>query len=59
MTSTKALSDAAHKAGLTVTGWLGDSEEQLEALLDWDVEMITTNVPGFALPYLRSRGFCP
>lgn len=59
MTSSKAIADAAHKAGLTVTGWLGDSEEQLETLLEWKVEMITSNVPGFALPYLRKRGFCP
>jgi glycerophosphoryl diester phosphodiesterase len=58
MTSSKALSDAAHAAGLTVTGWLGDSAEQLEALLEWRPEMITTNVPGFALPWLRERGYC-
>ncbi|HOX32227.1 MAG TPA: glycerophosphodiester phosphodiesterase family protein [Spirochaetales bacterium] len=58
MTSSKAAVDAAHAAGMTVTGWLGDSEPQLEALLDWGVEMITTNRPGFALPWLRGRGFC-
>jgi glycerophosphoryl diester phosphodiesterase len=58
MTSSKAISDAAHEAGMTVTGWLGDSAAQLDALLEWKVEMITTNAPSFALPYLRRRGFC-
>jgi len=57
-TSSKSAVDLAHAAGMTVTGWLGDSEEQLEELVGWGVEMITSNVPGFALPWLRRRGFC-
>ncbi len=59
MTSTKSMADAAHSSGMTVTGWLGDSREQLDALIGWGVEMITTNLPGYALPYLKTRGFCP
>jgi glycerophosphoryl diester phosphodiesterase len=59
MTSAKTVSDAAHAAGMTVTGWLGDSPGQLDELLGWGVEMITTNVPGMALPYLAARGFGP
>jgi glycerophosphoryl diester phosphodiesterase len=47
---------AAQQAGLQVTGWLGNSQADLERLLDWEVESITTDVPAFAIPYLAARG---
>jgi glycerophosphoryl diester phosphodiesterase len=54
--SQKAIVQAAHAAGLNVTGWLGDTEEMIETLLDWDVDAITTNRPSLALAFLRQRG---
>lgn len=54
--SNKATVQAAHAAGLNVTGWQGDSVEMLEALLDWDVDAITSNRPSLALDFLRKRG---
>ncbi len=54
--SNKATVQAAHAAGLNVTGWLGDTTEKLEALLDWDVDAITSNRPSLALSFLRQRG---
>jgi glycerophosphoryl diester phosphodiesterase len=54
--SNKATVQAAHRAGLTVTGWQGDSIEMLEALLDWDVDAITSNRPSLALDFLQKRG---
>jgi glycerophosphoryl diester phosphodiesterase len=55
MTGSKEMADAAHREGLRVTGWPGDSPEQLQTLVDWEVEGITTNFPGIALPFLRER----
>lgn len=54
--SNKATVQAAHAAGLNVTGWQGDSVEMLETLLDWDVDAITSNRPSLALDFLRKRG---
>jgi glycerophosphoryl diester phosphodiesterase len=54
--SDKATVQAAHAAGLNVTGWQGDSAEMLETLLDWDVDAITSNRPSLALAFLRQRG---
>jgi glycerophosphoryl diester phosphodiesterase len=54
--SHKATVQAAHAAGLSVTGWQGDSVEMLETLLDWDVDAITSNRPSLALDFLRQRG---
>jgi glycerophosphoryl diester phosphodiesterase len=44
---------AAHAEGLRVTGWPGNTIEQLQTLVDWAVEGITTDFPGIALPFLR------
>lgn len=51
---TQAVVDAAHAAGLQVTGWLGNSEDDLARLLDWGVESITTDFPSRALAYLAN-----
>jgi glycerophosphoryl diester phosphodiesterase len=56
--SNKATVQAAHAAGLMVTGWQGDSIQMLETLLDWEVDAITSNRPSLALDFLRKqRGF--
>ena len=54
--SNKAMVQAAHAAGLTVTGWQGDSLEMLETLVEWGVDAITTNRPSLALDLLHKRG---
>ena len=54
--SSKAVVQAAHAAGLNITGWQGDTLEMLDTLLDWDVENITTNQPSLAMAYLKQRG---
>jgi glycerophosphoryl diester phosphodiesterase len=46
----------AQRNGMRVTGWPGDSLEQLQTLVDWGVDNITTNNPSIALPFLRERG---
>ena len=46
----------AHRNGLRVTGWPGDTVEQLQTLVDWEVEGITTDFLGIALPFLCERG---
>lgn len=47
---------AAQGLGMRVVGWLGNTEEDLAALLDWGVDGITTDSPTMALAYLRGRG---
>jgi glycerophosphoryl diester phosphodiesterase len=54
-TSTRETVDEAHAAGLHVTGWLGDTEQELRLLLDWGVESITTDYPSVALKYLHAQ----
>lgn len=56
MGGSKALVDLAHSLGLEVTGWLGNAVEDIDELLTWGVDSITTNYPSTALPYLRSLG---
>lgn len=51
-----ALVDLAHGFGLEVTGWLGNSIEDVDALLEWRVDSVTTNYPSIALPHLRNLG---
>jgi glycerophosphoryl diester phosphodiesterase len=52
-TGTLEVVQAAHDAGLRVTGWPGDTVEQLDILVnEWQVEGITTNFPALALDYL-------
>jgi glycerophosphoryl diester phosphodiesterase len=47
--------DAAHAAGLQVTGWLGNREDDLDRLLAWGVDSITSDYPTQALAYLAGR----
>ena len=52
----KELVKMAQSFGLEVTGWLGNSSSDIDTLLDWGVDSITTNFPSFALPYLEGLG---
>ncbi|PKL06242.1 MAG: hypothetical protein CVV53_05305 [Spirochaetae bacterium HGW-Spirochaetae-9] len=50
--------ELVHKAqslGLEVTGWLGNSLSDVDTLLDWGVDSITTNFPSLVLPYLEGK----
>ncbi len=51
-----ALVRKARDKGLEVTGWLGNTKDDIDTLLEWGVTEITTNFPSFALPYLAKRG---
>jgi glycerophosphoryl diester phosphodiesterase len=55
-TGSKALVQRAQAAGLEVTGWLGNTRSEVDTLVDWGVDSITTNFPSFVIPYLRDRG---
>ena len=44
---------AAHAAGLRVTGWLGNTADEVRTLLDWGVDHITTDFPTTAMKTLR------
>jgi len=46
----------ARAAGLRVVGWLGNDEDDLAALLLWEVDAITTDYPSRILTVLTSRG---
>ena len=54
-TGSKAAVMEAHRRGLRVTGWPGNSLEQLQILVDWGVEAITTDYPNIAVSFLRER----
>lgn len=56
-TGSKEAVRAARENGLHVTGWLGNSHADLETLLDWSVDSITSDCPSVAIPFLRERGF--
>jgi glycerophosphoryl diester phosphodiesterase len=45
----------AQAQGLRVVGWLGNTEQDLETLLRWGVDGITSDVPAWALAFLRAR----
>ena len=49
----------AHAVGLRVVGWLGNTAEELAALVAWGVDGITTDYPTRAVAYLRERGRDP
>jgi glycerophosphoryl diester phosphodiesterase len=55
-TSHKETVQAAQASGLAVTGWLGNSKAELQLLLDWGVDSITTDYPSLAIPVLRRHG---
>ena len=38
----------AHAAGMDVTGWQGNTREDIETLLDWGVDCITSDYPSLA-----------
>ena len=44
----------AHEMGFLVTGWLGNTAKDIDTLLEWGIDEITTNHPSFAIPYLNS-----
>jgi glycerophosphoryl diester phosphodiesterase len=46
----------ARARGLRVVGWLGNSEPEIESLLRWGVDGITSDFPARALAALRARG---
>lgn len=46
----------ARDRGLEVTGWLGNTQADVDCLLAWGVTSITTNYPSVVLPLLQSRG---
>jgi glycerophosphoryl diester phosphodiesterase len=47
---------AAHARGLTVTGWQGNTPEDVRALLAWDVDHISSDYPSVAMAVLREAG---
>lgn len=47
---------AAHAHDLRVTGWPGNTREEIEALIRWEVDGITTDFPSQALGFLEERG---
>ena len=46
----------AHAAGLRVTGWQGNSREDVQTLLAWGVDAITSDYPTLARSVLRESG---
>lgn len=54
-TSSRETVEEAHASGLHVTGWLGDTQRELDLLLDWGVESITSDFPSVALAALRTQ----
>lgn len=46
----------ARNLGLEVTGWLGNTIADVDTLLEWGVDSITTNFPALILPYLAKKG---
>jgi glycerophosphoryl diester phosphodiesterase len=43
--------------GLEVTGWLGNTIADLETLVGWGVDGITSDLPSMAIPFLRQHSF--
>jgi glycerophosphoryl diester phosphodiesterase len=54
-TSTRELVHQAQARGLAITGWLGNTPQELELLLDWGVDSITSDYPSVAVPWLRAH----
>ncbi len=46
----------AQAHGLRVVGWLGNTPDELDALVAWGVDGITTDYPTRAIAHLRDRG---
>ena len=49
----KALVAAAHQKKLLVTGWLGNTPSEVDKLIEWDVDSITTNFPTSIFSHIR------
>lgn len=50
----KELIRKAREAGLQTTGWLGNTIEEVDTLLSWGVDSITTNFPTQIIAYMKS-----
>ena len=48
----KELTELAHSKGLQTTGWLGNSSYEVDTLLSWGVQSITTDYPTRVRRYL-------
>jgi len=48
----KELTEIAHAKGLQSTGWLGNSHHEVDTLLSWGVQSITTDYPTKIREYL-------
>jgi glycerophosphoryl diester phosphodiesterase len=55
-TGSKEAVRQAQARGLRVVGWLGNTPDDLAALLDWGVDGITSDYPTRALAFLRTHG---
>jgi glycerophosphoryl diester phosphodiesterase len=55
-TGSPAVVAAAHAQGLTVTGWQGNTVDDLRTLLAWGVDQITSDYPSLAMAVLREAG---
>jgi len=45
----------AHDAGVAVTVWVVNAEDDMRRLLDWGVDGLITDRPDLAMPLVRSR----
>lgn len=53
--STTRVAAAARTMGLQTTGWPGNRPDQLQTLLEWQVDSITSDYPSLALDYLARQ----
>jgi glycerophosphoryl diester phosphodiesterase len=58
-TGCKARVQEAHAAGMDVTGWLGNTRQDIATLLDWGVDCITSDYPTLARAVLTEAGALP
>jgi len=58
-TGARARVQDAQAAGMRVTGWQGNTREDVETLLAWGVECITSDYPTLARAVLREAGAMP
>ncbi|HEX2949234.1 MAG TPA: glycerophosphodiester phosphodiesterase family protein [Armatimonadota bacterium] len=54
-TSSADIVKKVQDAQMIASGWIGDTQEQLDKLLEWGVDWITSNVPSFAMRYLQEH----
>lgn len=47
----KVMIERLHAAGLQVCGWLGNDAKEIETMLQWGVDAITTDYPSLALSH--------